>query len=144
MIKHKNAIVFLLVFTLLLSACSSKESAVNVTSEVSGTEVTEVNPEPEPEPEEPEHTYADVLPDSKFFEAIESAAAKGLLEGFTKDDNFRPDDKLTNADMALLFYNMAGRPKLDEEVADLQITNLKEVGGEQAMAIRWFYGELPR
>lgn len=143
--RVKGSIVLALICALVLSGCGGgNKPAANASTEATSVEVVVVEPDElinqtaEPEPEEPEHTYADVLPDSPLFEAIESAADKGLLEGFTADDNFRPDDHLDNANMALLFYNMAGRPELTEEAEALQIANLEEANEEQAIAIRWY------
>lgn len=46
-------------------------------------------------------TYPDVAADNKYYSAIEQVSALGIIEGFD-DGTFKPDDKVTRAQMAKL------------------------------------------
>ena len=59
--------------------------------------------------------YTDVNADAWYAEAVSYAVEQGLMTG-TSSTTFAPEATLTRAMMAQIFYNLEGKPSLDNEI----------------------------
>lgn len=139
--RHVYLGLLMLTTVAILSACGGEkqQSDVAVEQEAAVESVTVIENEDtdvSDEAVEEEFLFADLDPQSLYYETIASAKDKGLLEGFLRDDQFHPDELLENADIPLLFWNAAGRPEAEPSV---DIANLDQLNEEKAKAAQWYY-----
>lgn len=75
------------------------------------TDIAAETPEKKEEPES-NGSFVDVSPSDSFYDAVNWAAAKGISEGFP-GGFFRPDDKISRQDFAVLYMRYAEAMQLD-------------------------------
>ena len=71
--------------------------------------------------------------DEWFYEAVMRAAGLGLFSGYGNGD-FGPNDKITRGQVAVVLWNMTGRPPIDEGTTQFPDV---EAGTYYADAVAW-------
>ena len=72
-----------------------------------------------------ECTFADVASDAWYYAPIAAAYSAGLVEG--DGENFRPNDKITRQDMAVLVYRFAKNSNKEFTTSQLQFADEQEI-----------------